>query len=94
MINQNSQQSTLESLSPQFIWCADSCELYKLALTSPEVKFLLDSFMKFCNNDNINAATRDLQAVLLKTTGLSLKMRRVKKKKVKLRTSNKNWSKF
>ena len=43
--NRYSQHSTLQALPPRFVWSADSCELYKTALASPEVKSHLEYFM-------------------------------------------------
>ena len=81
----------LRSLPPQFLWSTDSCELYGLALTSQEVTFLLESFMKtnyVYDHESVNTSARDLQVILLKAASMSLKLKRVKNKRIKIRAFN------
>ena len=95
--NRDSQHSTQQALPPRFVWSTDSCELYKIALASPEVKSHLEYFMKniyACDHETVNTATQDLQAILLKAANMSLKLKRIKNKRVKIRASNKKWFDF
>ena len=95
--NLDSQHSTLQALPPRFVWSTDFCELYKIALASPEVKSHLEYFMKniyACDHGNVYTATQDLQAILLKAANMSLKLKRIRNKRVKIRASNKKWFDF
>ena len=92
--NRDSRPPTLRSLPPQFLWSTDSCELYRLAFTSKEVTTLLKSFVETnyaYDHESVNTAAQDLQAILLKAASMSLKMKRVKNKRIKIRASNKKW---
>ena len=95
--NRDFQHSTLQALPPRFVWSTTSCELHKIALSSPEVKSHLEYFMKnnyACDHENVSTATQELQAILLKAANMSLKLKRIKNKRVKIRTSNKKWFDF
>ena len=86
--NRDSQHSTLQALPPRFVWSTDFCELYKIALASPEVKSHLEYFMKniyACDHGNVSTATQDLQVILLKAANMSLELKRIKNKRVKIR---------
>lgn len=84
----------LQRLPPQFIWSSDSIEPFNQAMTSSDVKYLIN---KFSSKDfslfkkGINDTAQQEQNSFDKAASLSLKLKLIKRKTKKRNVCSKKW---